>query len=179
MRIPVLLAIGAMFVAPLTRPATGQAQDAAKGSTKTDSTGRADNVRRFREALEKLVRERLNLREDQLQKLRTLSDRLQEERTPLMGKLHTVFTSLRTEMEKADSAVDQSVIASLLDQSMDLRQQMMKVDLEEQRELARFLSPLQRAKYIGLQHEVFKMMAPPRRDKADGKTGDKTTGGCG
>jgi hypothetical protein len=51
-------------------------------------------------------------------------------------------------------AADQQRVASLLDQIMAVHRERVAITEQEQRDLARFLTPVQRAKYLGLQSEL-------------------------
>jgi hypothetical protein len=60
---------------------------------------------------------------------------------------------LRSEMLAGDKA-NQDKVAQLLDQTMQLERQRLDLVQNEQQELAKFLSPVQRARLFGLQNEM-------------------------
>jgi Spy/CpxP family protein refolding chaperone len=55
-------------------------------------------------------------------------------------------------------AANQQKVAGLLDQLMRLQRQRLDLVEGEQRELAKFLTPVQRAKYLGLQNQLRQRM---------------------
>jgi Spy/CpxP family protein refolding chaperone len=75
--------------------------------------------------------------------------------------------ALRAELVAGDAA-NQQKVAGLLDQLMRLQRRRLDLVENEQREIGKFLSPVQRAKYLGLQNEIRKRMEE-LRDRPGGR----------
>ena len=73
----------------------------------------------------------------------------------LMLRERETRQSLRAEILAGDGA-NQAKVGQLLDQSIQLQRQRLDLLQSEQRELGKFLSPVQRAKYFGIQNELRK-----------------------
>lgn len=99
------------------------------------------------------MREELNLTEQQMGKLTELTRKYEEKHRLLQDQERDVRMSLREEVLRADSG-RQGQINGLLERF--IRNERQRVDLaeQEQKELASFLTPLQRAKYVGLQEVI-------------------------
>ena len=129
--------------------------------------GRAMNPRR--EALEnqlrmrtsEVVRRRLELNDDQMARLQAANRQFDEQRRELLQRERQTRQELRRELtaEKAN----QSRVSELLDQTFALERQRFELIQSEQRELAKFLTPVQRAKLLGLQGEMRRRAQQLRR----------------
>lgn len=107
---------------------------------------------RLRERTGELIRRRLQLNDDQMTKLQSTNKQFEQQRMSLIGKEREVRQELRRQL--TSGTADQNRVATLLDQAMQLERQRMDVMQSEQRELAKFLTPVQRAKLFGLQAEM-------------------------
>lgn len=148
--------IGAVVLAlPAASRLDAQVRPGAAG----DSAGprRAVLEQRFREQSAELVRRRLQLSEDQMTKLKAANLQLERQRVALMSEERQARMALRSELMSADAA-NQQKVAGLLDQLMRLQRQRLDLVEGEQRELAKFLTPVQRAKYLGLQNQLRQRM---------------------
>ena len=56
-------------------------------------------------------------------------------------------------MEMTSPSPNQERVNALIDQSLQLQQQRITIVQQEQKDLARFMSPVQRARYIALQQQ--------------------------
>jgi periplasmic protein CpxP/Spy len=74
--------------------------------------------------------------------------------------------ALRTEL-LADAKADQNRVARALDRLHQLQRQRVDLQIEEQREFAAFMTPVQRAKYAALQEQVRRRVEALRRQRAD------------
>ena len=117
------------------------------------SARRTEMVRRVRLNLSQLVRERLQLSDEQARRLAEFDRAMEVDRSRLMNRERTVRRDLRREVERGDSA-DQSLVGRLLDEMLALHRQRLDLMAREQRELGGFLTPVQRAKYVALQMEL-------------------------
>ena len=149
----------------------------AQGDPNRPGPGRPqpDSLARNRAALEGQVRERitqvarqrLGLTDAQAEKLGQSNAKYADRRRTLMEQEREVRMTLRDEMIAGDSS-RQRQIGELLDRTMKVQRQRVDLLEEEQRELATFLTPLQRASYFGLEEQLRQRMQQMR---ADGRAG--------
>ena len=107
---------------------------------------------RLRERTGQMVQRRLNLNEEQMRQLQAANRQFEKQRGDLISREREIRQDLRTQMlaEKPD----QSRVSQLLDQSLQLERQRLDLVQSEQRELAKFLTPVQRAKLFAIQAEL-------------------------
>lgn len=137
--------IGALL---LTLANTGHAQQ-----ERLHSRDRADLQRRFQERYAQIVRERVGLDNDQMSKLSELNGRYEGRRRDLFLRERDVRIGLRQELS-GSTPPDEDRIKKLLDDQMRLQHERAQLFEEEQGELAKFMSPSQRARYFGLQDQM-------------------------
>lgn len=106
-----------------------------------------------RERIAAMVKERLQLTDAQARQLQETELRLETRRRELMQREQRLRRDLRQQLVPGVAA-DQQRVASLLEQVMAVHRDRVTSIEQEQRELAQFLSPVQRAKYLGLQAEL-------------------------
>ena len=132
---------------------------------------RAALEERFRERTAEVVRRRLQLNDDQMARLRTTNQQFDRQRTALVADEREARQALRAELVAGDAA-NQQKVAGLLDQLMRVQRRRLDLVESEQRELGKFLTPVQRAKYFALQNEIRKRVEElrdrpgPRRGNA-------------
>lgn len=114
---------------------------------------RKELEQRFRERTEQIVRKRLNLNNDQVNRLRGVNTDIGAKRDALVDQERVVRTSLRDEMSKGSGA-DQSKVSQLMAQAHDLQARRFALQQDEQRQLSGFMSPVQVAQYVGLQAQL-------------------------
>ncbi len=107
---------------------------------------------RLRERTGELVRRRLQLNDDQMTRLQATNRQFEQQRGALMMKERDVRRELRQQL--SSGVADQNRVALLLDQAMQIERQRLDLTQNEQREMAKFLNPVQRAKLFGLQNEM-------------------------
>jgi Spy/CpxP family protein refolding chaperone len=151
------------------------AQDAVGSSVPTAARAeqqrdprRAELERRFRERTAEIVRRRLQLSDDQMARLQTVNKQFDRERSALVAEERQARQSLRAELIASDAA-NQQKVAKLLDQLMQLQRRRLDLVESEQRELAKFMTPIQRAKYFGLQNEIRNRMQELRERGPGGR----------
>lgn len=118
-----------------------------------NATRRSELEQRFRQRTEQIVRQRLNLNDDQVDRLRSLNADIGGKRNALVEQERSVRSGLRDEMAKGGGA-DQSKIAQLMAQAHDLQVRRFALQQDEQRQLSGFMSPIQVAQYVGLQAQM-------------------------
>jgi periplasmic protein CpxP/Spy len=112
---------------------------------------------RVRERTAEIVRRRLQLNDDQMTRLRATNQQFDRQRMALVADERQARQALRAELVAGDAA-NQQKVAGLLDQLMRVQRRRLDLVENEQRELGKFLTPVQRAKYFGLQNEIRKRM---------------------
>ena len=126
-----------------TAPPAGAAVEGRPGQQRT----RAELEQRVRENMAAELKKRLQLSDDQMTRVMAVNQRLDAQRRELFQQERTARVALRTELEAADNAVNQTRVAELLDTLLRLQRSRLELVEREQRELAAFLTPVQRAKY--------------------------------
>lgn len=116
---------------------------------------RAMLEQRLRERTGAIVKQRLGLTDAQMTRLQATNKQFESQRTALMTRERDVRRQLRLEILSGDSA-NQNQVSQLLDQAMQLERQRLDLQQNEQRELSKFMTPVQRAKLFGLQNELRK-----------------------
>ncbi|MGH7654699.1 MAG: hypothetical protein ACREN6_08555 [Gemmatimonadaceae bacterium] len=155
------------------------------------AAARGDSVRPTRANLEQLVRERmaqitrqrLGTTDDQMVKLQATNRKFDEQRRILVAQERDVRMSLRDEMLRTDSA-RQGQIAALMDRLIKTQRQRVDIQEAEQKELANFLTPLQRAKYFALEQQIRQRVTQMRQAQQGrggrlGRGGKPATGRAG
>jgi protein CpxP len=120
------------------------------GAAPDPGARRAVLEQRLRERTAQMVKQRLRLTDDQLKRLQQTNASLEKQRTELFSHERDVRRELRQQLLLGDSA-NQNKVSQLLDQSMQIERQRLDLRQSEQRELAKFLTPVQRAKLVTLQ----------------------------
>ena len=123
---------------------------------------------RLRERTGEIVRRRLQLSDDQMTKLQNTNRQFEQQRTSLLMREREVRRELRQQL--TSSTADQNRVGVLLDQAMQIERQRLDLTQNEQRELAKFLTPVQRAKLFGLQNEL-RRRAQELRNRQPGRPG--------
>ncbi|MBA3918173.1 MAG: hypothetical protein C0516_06270 [Gemmatimonas sp.] len=122
--------------------------------------------RQFRERLDSLVRVRLQLTDEQHSRLREVASRTEQERRTLRGEEIRIRLALRRELMAGDKA-NEARVAELLDQVPVLERRRLEVSEQELKELSRFLTAVQRARYFALQEQLRWSMQEMQRNRMD------------
>jgi hypothetical protein len=145
------------------QPTRMQAQPGAPGE------GRALE-RQFRERFADVVQRRLRLSNVQMRQLGQVNNRFERERMQLMRDERMMRQALRAEVLAGDSA-NQPRVAELLDEAMRIQRARLDITEREQRELAAFMTPLQRAQYVTIQDELRRRLEDIRQQRRPGAPG--------
>jgi hypothetical protein len=105
------------------------------------------------QAYARALRERVKLSEDQIRNLAPLSQRFEERRRGLLAQERETREELRREVA-ADTSANQARVAAALEGLIVIQRQRIDLVAEEQRALAEFMTPVQRARYHALQETV-------------------------
>lgn len=116
---------------------------------------RAALEQQFRERTAKLIQQRLGLTDAQLDRLEKTNARFAPQLRQLGVQEREMRQQLRQEMMAGNSA-NQQHVSDLLDGAVRVQKQRIAIVEAEQKELATFLTPVQRARYIALQAQFRK-----------------------
>ena len=141
------LAVLALFVSVV--PARAQRATTAAPGT------RPALEQQFKERAAKLTQQRLGLTDAQLDKLEQSNARFAPQHQQLAAQDRDIRKQLRQEMTAGDAA-NQKRVSDLLDATLRLQKQRIALVESEQKDLAGFLTPVQRARYIFLQAQFRK-----------------------
>jgi len=139
----------------------------ARGAWAQGTAGDSGSPRPGIERLRAVVQQRLQLTDDQTARLRETSQRYAEQRKALLRDERDARRTVRDEVSRGDAA-DQPRVQSALDRLYATQQRRTELAASEQRELAGFLTPTQRAQYAGMQERAFRAAQEirQRRDAA-------------
>lgn len=126
---------------------------AAQEARPTADTANAALQSRVRQRLAAVVKQRLGLTDDQVRQLAAVNASYEGRRHDLMVSERQARVSIRRELQRGKSADQKAVDAALSDL---FRIQRTRIDLaeQEQRDLAKFMQPAQRAGYLALQEQL-------------------------
>lgn len=166
---------------PLTATtATAQVTPPAgeRRGARADDPRRAELERRFQQRVDAMVRQRLQLTDEQAMKVREVASRTETARRALRRDEMQARKAMRDELLASTNA-NESKVSELLEQMPRLERRRIELMEQEQRELAQFLSPSQRARYFALQDELRRnmqelqrrRMGPPDSILSPGTTG--------
>jgi hypothetical protein len=120
---------------------------------------------RLRQGLWRITKNRVGLTDEQMTKLAQATRPFDVQRRQLATEERTVRLALRREILAGEKA-DQQRIASSLDRVLDIQRRRAQVQIDEQRAIGGFMTPLQRAKYAALQEQLRRRAENLRRQRA-------------
>ncbi|HUQ45470.1 MAG TPA: hypothetical protein VM033_02390 [Gemmatimonadaceae bacterium] len=164
------VALSAALAALALSAPVAQAQRDPIGPDRGGPPRRAEMEQQLRRNLWQIAQRRLALSETQMTQLAQTSRRFDERRRALGTEERSQRITLRQEL-MADSAADQDRVAKALDRLHELQRQRVDLQIEEQREFATFMTPVQRAKYAALQEHLRRRVEALRRQRPDGGFG--------
>ncbi len=138
---------------------------AAQPVTASANPNRAALEQRFREQSAKVAQQRLGLTDAQLAQLAQSNARFAPLHNQLVMQERETRRQLRVEMTAGNQA-NQQHVSALLDDALRVQKQRIALVEEEQKDLARFLTPVQRAGYLSLQAQVRRRAQELARDNA-------------
>ncbi|MFL5593002.1 MAG: hypothetical protein ACJ785_00135 [Gemmatimonadaceae bacterium] len=142
-----LLAVFALAMSVVGAPAHAQqVSDAASAAN------RPALEKQFRQRLAKLAQQRIGLTDAQMAQLEQSNARYAPQLNQLAVQERDIRRQLRQELTSA-SQPNQQHVSGLLDASLSLQKQRLAIVESEQKDLARFMTPVQRARYIALQQQ--------------------------
>lgn len=120
----------------------------------------------IRRSLWRVTKQRLAFSDEQMLRLERTSQRYDQQRRTLAQQEKAQRVALRTEM-LADTAANQAAIAAALDEIHSVQVRRLELQADEQKELAAFMTPLQRATFTTLQEQVRRRLQELARSRAD------------
>jgi hypothetical protein len=144
--------------------AAGYAQAVTAPVTKAD---RPALEQQFRERVAKLTQTRVGLTDAQMTQLSQSNARFAPQLSQVAAQERETRRQLRQELTSTGQP-NQQKVSDLLDASLRLQKQRISIVESEQKELARFMTPVQRARYIALQGQFRR-----RAQELDGQNGMK------
>lgn len=137
----------------------------AQGVPGAPDAARRDSLEeRVRARMEQVMRTQLGLNDDQVRRLQATNRRFEGQRRELFERERRVRIELRAAIEIGDSTQN-SRIAPLLDQTIQLQRQRLDLLEAEQKELSTFLTPLQRARLYGFEEQMRRRVQEMRENR--------------
>lgn len=154
-----LYALTALLLALTLSAESGHAQRVPDGER------RAQLEQQIRQRMARVLKERLELTDEQLERVGAVNRKYEERRRLLVEQERDIRIAMRQEVLRTDQP-DQERIARLINQSIQVQRQRLQVIEDEQKDLAEFMSPVQRAKYLAVQEQVHRAIEEMRRPGA-------------
>jgi hypothetical protein len=156
------LAIACVAVAG---PTIAEAQRVRDSALATDGPVRRQRLeQQLRQGIWRIAKRRIALSDDQMTKLEQTAGRFDGRRRALNQDERAQRLALRAELVAGDSG-SQDRVAAALDQLLQLQRRRLDMVGEEQRELATFMTPIQRAKYSALQEQLRRRVEKMRAER--------------
>jgi hypothetical protein len=140
-------------LAPPARPLGPRKAAKAEGQ-QMEPAERQAAIRLIRQAMNRKYRVSLGLNDQQMRTLNQTNQRYERQRNDLLKSERETRQSLRAAMVDTGAARDQTKIAGYIDQLALAQHKQADLQDAEQKELSTFLTPLQRAQYLGLKEQL-------------------------
>ncbi len=144
----------------------GPPEQGRPGGARINDSSRAQIERRLQDRINQVVRQRLALTDEQFARLRDVASKIEDDRRALRTDEAITRFSMRQELLAGDR-VNEARVTDLLAKMPQLERRRLELMENEQRELAKFLSPSQRARYLGLQDELRRSIQELQRRRQD------------
>jgi hypothetical protein len=151
------LAIAALGVALTLIPGPARAQD-----TSAPRGDRAQLERQFRQRAARVVQQRLGLTDAQMARLQATNQKFEGRRRAMVAEERQIRGDIRAQLAAGDTA-DQQRVAALIQRAIRVQRQRLELVEQEQGELATFLTPVQRARYLEIQERLRRRVDELRR----------------
>jgi protein CpxP len=116
---------------------------------------RAQMEQNFRVRLANLLKTQLGLTDEGMRQLSDVNQRFDRQRRDLLRREMMTRRGIRDEVLRGDSA---GKIDQLMMEQFKIERERIDLTEAEQRELGKFLTPVQRAKYLGVQEQIRREM---------------------
>ena len=131
------------------------------------TANRPELEQQFRQRVAKLAQNRIGLTDAQMAQLEQSNARFAPQFNQVAAEERETRRQLRAEMTSGGQP-NQQHVSDLLDKSVQLQKQRIAIVETEQKDLARFMTPVQRARYIALQQQ-FRRRSQELARQNDGK----------
>jgi len=130
---------------------------AAQRGDRAGRMNREQLEQRFRMRLANLLKTQLGLTDEGMRQLSDVNQRFDLQRRDMNRREIITRRALRDEVLKLDSA-DAGRVEQLLTDQFKIERERIDLTEAEQRELSKFLTPVQRARYLGVQEQIRREM---------------------
>ena len=124
----------------------------------------------LRRGFARAVRQRVGLTEDQMRKLAPITQKHATERARIQLDEREARMELGRILRDSASA-DTAQVERLLARLTDVQKRRVQLMEQEQKDLATIMSPLQRARFLGLQEQLRRQVEERRRGRSEGTGG--------
>ena len=163
-----ILLVG-LALGPVATPVIAQQAAAAPQRLRQrplDSAGgRARLEMELRRNFARMVRQQVGLTDDQMRRLAPISQRYEQQRRQLQVQERDARVSLRQLVLGSQNA-DSAQVERQLQRLIDVQKRRVELLEAEQRELATFMSPIQRARFGAIQEQIRRRLEQMRQRRA-------------
>jgi Spy/CpxP family protein refolding chaperone len=145
----------------------GAAAAVMAGGTLEAQGGRPGVEREVRQRFAQVVQRELALDDANMRRLETTVQKFDEPRRELMRRENQTRKQLRDELNSGDNA-RQDRVSTLLDDLLVAQKRRLELHEQEDRDLRAFLTPVQRARYFGLQEQLRRRVEEMQRGRGRG-----------
>jgi hypothetical protein len=141
---------------PAAQPKAAQPQPQAQAGVRAMARApqdRAQLEQQIRNRIATQLKNQLKLTDDQFTKLQATNKRFEEKRRLLVEQERDARMSMR-DLILAGDTTNQAKVSGALDKMMQIQRQRFELVEQEQKELAGYLTPMQRARYLGMQEQM-------------------------
>lgn len=114
-----------------------------------------------RRRMSQMLKSQLGLTDDQVRRLQATNRQFEGQRRALFDQERDVRMDLRRAIDGGDTAR----VGGLLDRMIALQRERLDLTEAEQKELATFMTPVQRAKLFGMEEQIRRRMMEMREDR--------------
>ncbi|HEX6626459.1 MAG TPA: hypothetical protein VF105_00760 [Gemmatimonadaceae bacterium] len=141
------------------------AADATAQPAAAVAPGRPALEQRLRQRMAEVTKQRLGLTDAQMKQLEQSNSRFTPQLTRLIASERETRQQLRLEL--TSPTPNQQHVSDLIDQTISLQKQRVSIVEAEQKDLARFMTPVQRAQYVALQTQFRRRAQEMARQNAN------------
>jgi hypothetical protein len=127
------------------------------GNRRGDQPSRQQLQQRLQERLANMLRTELGLNDEQMRQLSEVNQRIDGRRRELLQREFGNRRALRAEIMRGASA-DQGKVDGFIVEQLRIERERIDLTEAEQRDLSRFLTAVQRARYMGIQEQMRREM---------------------
>lgn len=163
MRTYILLSLAVLLAPALA----AQQRDSVRAPGDTAEAGRLR--REIEQRFSNRVQEELKLTPDQTTKLRASQERFGTRRRTLIQQQMERRRALQDQMQPGMAPTSQDTVRKLMDGLQGGRAEMVKIDQDENREMAGYLSPVQQARFQQMREQFIRRVGEMRMERREGR----------